>query len=442
MASCILTTTSAEAACSAGIPCTDYDIANDTDADRDPGYNGPKSGEPFLSPLGLHDEGSCDGNFMNQIYARAFLEASREVIMSEQLIHKPDSVLEYTCFDQLVGYAADAVGPVFSEKEYWRDHEMEIRTADTTATEAVTITHLDDDLVDDMLEPFLFDILEEYLNGSFSHSFMGNALSIDHTISSSAMRNISYSCSNMNAVWQIAKCADFAEDDRFRSFSSLIESDPRSIPQMCSDERATFLDVATPDGNPLPTASGSNYKLDQNISAGSTNPSGGISDPCPAEPSPPFGTPADPAPNNNITYDIIDLANNCDKEVNNPSGPGTIILPNAYSSVDMIETFKKLILGVGQHLPGAGNATGTIACPSSPLPTGLPVVTHVYTDISGSLPEINSTYTTVNRVSFVHEEYFCPNPGCYYQPVLKIPYDPLVPLPDLSSTRGVCVPIP
>ncbi|MGB4106970.1 MAG: hypothetical protein WBK55_04155 [Alphaproteobacteria bacterium] len=62
---------------------------------------------------------TCDADFMNQIYARAWLEGQRDVIKSEVLIRKPDSILEYTCFNQFNDLAVTRAAPLFSETERW-----------------------------------------------------------------------------------------------------------------------------------------------------------------------------------------------------------------------------------------------------------------------------------------------------------------------------------
>ena len=70
------------AACSPGIPCTGYDAYSNPFASNNPAWNGLKTGVPV--PNGLNLTGAtvtaCDGNFMNQIFSRAYMEASREVL--------------------------------------------------------------------------------------------------------------------------------------------------------------------------------------------------------------------------------------------------------------------------------------------------------------------------------------------------------------------------
>ena len=48
----------------------------------------------------------CDPQYMDALEARAWLEAEREISQNKNLIYKPDSVLEYTCFAGFLNEAA------------------------------------------------------------------------------------------------------------------------------------------------------------------------------------------------------------------------------------------------------------------------------------------------------------------------------------------------
>src|ERR1044072_4359830 len=48
----------------------------------------------------------CDPEYMDALEARAYLEAQREVAQNQNYILKPDSVLQYTCFDLFIGHFA------------------------------------------------------------------------------------------------------------------------------------------------------------------------------------------------------------------------------------------------------------------------------------------------------------------------------------------------
>ena len=370
------------ATCSPGIPCTNYDVydnANDNNA---------KTGS-----------GSCDANFMNQIYSRAFMEANREVIMSEQIIHKPDSVLEYTCFDQFISMAAHNAGPIFSETDYWENMTIEIWTGDNVYTTTINVvfpsTHMDN-----ILAALILDTLSNYIDANFGHTFLGEGTTLDNTISSSIGSN-SYNCSHMSTVWTVAKCLDFGEDDRFRSFEHLVSNDPRSIPQECSPGN-TSSDTVTSGNN--------STKLDV-TSSGSTSatggmPSGGQTTECPAAGGPVAGVETD------FSNDIINVVNNCDN--------GTNEFP--YASFYAINTFFDIAEAYDDP---------DIPC-SSPLPTGVPIITYNY-DTSTN----DDNILVVDRTYEFHYDHICPNAGCYYAPD-KEPYTWGDDLPD--TTTGECLP--
>ncbi len=401
------------AACSPGIPCTNYDIYSNPTAGTDPAFSGPKTGaaSPYTNVSGATTS-ACDGNFMNQIYSRAFMEANREVIMSEQIIHKPDSVLEYTCFDQFINIAAHNAGS-FSESRYWESMEIPLWTGgwDTTnngvapdhsTTTTINDTGADDGIenqdeysvfgserLDKVLEDFLFDVLQDYVDNNFGHTFLGEATTIDNDIDTSAIGANTYNCTHMSTIWEISKCLDFGEDDRFRSFEHLVNADPRSIPAECSPGNTSS--DAVEEGS-------SSTKLDNTFSGGGADnamPSGGVSEPCPPAGGVVSGV------NTDFSNDLIRLANNCDD--------GSDL--NAYSSFDVIETYTDMIKGFGSYIAGVGSSSGTITC-SDPIPTGLAVITYKITTSSSA-----DGVDVANRSYSLHYDHICPNPGCYYQPV-------------------------
>ncbi len=345
------------AACTPGIPCTGYDVNTDTTAGTDPGMNGPKTGR--AAP---HTGGMCDGNFMNQIYAKAYMEASREVIINEQLIHKPDSVLEYTCFDQFIALTAHNAGMIFSEADTFDSREVDLCTGDDSCgTNTTTYTvNYDDDHLDNVLDTLLLDTLEDYITNNFDHTFLGGESAIDNTLDYSAIGANSYDCSHMQAVWDIAKCRDFGEDDQFINFEDLSTQDPRILLQECS-----------PGMTP---------------GAGSNSPMPITENPrCPAAGGGPFAS-------TNVTNDIIRVANNCD------------FLFAVYDG--MILYFELLMA------PNSTVGSVTYNC-SEPIPTGLTVTmrTHDYYDWD------MTTYSAphfVTATDATHEDKFCPNPGCWY----------------------------
>ena len=177
---------------------------------------------------GIHRKKSetagCDANFMNQIYANAFLEAEREVIIAHSMILKPDSVLEYTCFDQLAAKAGgDGGGSVFTDKEQEVEGEK---------------VHLGDEALDEAIEKIVLKSLKSYVDKNFSHNFMGGTLDQNNSISDS-YNSVADGCDFMFAVHRLAKCEDFDNIVGFMTFDkmfsneNLTDIDPRVYPNMC-----------------------------------------------------------------------------------------------------------------------------------------------------------------------------------------------------------------
>lgn len=336
---CIMNTSTARAACSPGIPCTEYDLYNDSDAGTDSSKNGLKT-----------DGDSCDGNLMNRIYSKAYMEASRQIITAEHLIHKPDSVLEYTCFDQFVSITAKKAGTIFSESQDWEEVTMNIETADETSTKDYSVAFPVGTLEDDM-EPLIYGVLKNYIETNFWHDFLGGfATGVNNSMNLDSIGGSSYNCAHMETIWNIAKCTDFGEDDLFWTYEDLIDDDPRTLPESCSSSTTET----------------------------------------------------------NFSEDLILLANN--SPTSNGNAP--------YSAFDTIALQDYLILGVndgtGKYIPGTGGDTdGSITC-AAPIPTGIPIVTYMhdedtYTEDTG--------YAQYYTKKYIHYEYMCPNPGCYYRPV-------------------------
>ncbi|MCF8495491.1 MAG: hypothetical protein K9G62_02355 [Alphaproteobacteria bacterium] len=245
------------AACVPGLPCvvpltpnspTTWPISPNT-----VGPNAPKS-----------DTDLCDADFMNQIYARAFLEADRENILNKLLIPKPDSVLEYTCFDKQVAMTAGRAGPLFTETSYWHDYDVpidgmywdeyietvpiDVYIGDKEEGEDGGVGYTWDKRLDNSLQLLVMDGLSNYLGSNFAHPFMGGRLFLLNHVITGILDDIiggvfgpSYNCSIMDSVYRYAKCVNFGADDKFYSFETLAVLDPRLFPTPCGVGNVTNL---------------------------------------------------------------------------------------------------------------------------------------------------------------------------------------------------------
>lgn len=175
--------------CIPGLPCVGYEAGDETTAHRSTSR-------------------ACDADFMNQITAKATLEAQREMMVNQSHIVKPDSVLEYSCFN-----------------------EQALKSAVALDNPYVPIL---------AMEP-----VANFINKNFNHGYTGGKIPAGTL--ASEFGSSSQNCNYMQAVWAKAKCAN-ASTDGFLSFEELISTDPRTLPTSCSgsDEMSQeVLDVAT-----------------------------------------------------------------------------------------------------------------------------------------------------------------------------------------------------
>lgn len=175
------------------------------------GGGGGSAALPSASPMSP----TCDANIMIAMETRAWLEAQREITQNQNLIAKPDSVMEYTCFDQFLNVLAQQAENMFSENlTVWSDTPGLVSTND----------------MDNALNQLIGTSMNAYITNNFYHSFLGSRGSDDYT--PSAISGAAYTCDRMNAVWMNAKCLNFATfpEDGFLTFSQHATTDPRRFP--------------------------------------------------------------------------------------------------------------------------------------------------------------------------------------------------------------------
>ncbi len=151
---------------------------------------------------------ACDPDYYSSMSSRAWLEAQREITQNQNLIFKPDSVLEYTCFDQFLNVLAAEAPNMFSKGDM-----------------PAALTNL----VSAALTP--------YINNNFNHNYLGGRDPVAPVPMAAAAAAGAYNCSVMNDVWEEAKCINFASDaanDGFYSFADYqADPDKRFLPAVC-----------------------------------------------------------------------------------------------------------------------------------------------------------------------------------------------------------------
>lgn len=181
-------------------------------------------GAAFMSVMGLGNpaiaQTSCDPQYMDALESRAYLEAQREISMNQNLIVKPDSVLEYTCFHRIMGTLARSPGDRgnFSESNRWGE------IPDHGATS-----------LDQAFDEVVTSALTNYISTNYGHTFLGGRSTENYTPSNVTGSAGNYACDRMLAVWNAARCMNFMNQtqDGFHDFEYLRSNDPRQLPSAC-----------------------------------------------------------------------------------------------------------------------------------------------------------------------------------------------------------------
>jgi len=219
------------AGCAAGLPC----ITNATPNLPNKATDGPNAaGMPNVAKTSAGS--GCDADFMNQIYSRAWMEGERDLIKAQIRIRKPDSVLEYTCFNQLAFTTGRDAGPLFTDSTNWHTQSVSIngKIAGSSIGNVKIDVYMGSKRLPTSINQLVLSTLSKYLThataGSFSHRFLGgSATALNYTAPGGG-----YDCSYMDQVHFLAKCADIVTDDRFWSLAELITPDPRLLPIQCT----------------------------------------------------------------------------------------------------------------------------------------------------------------------------------------------------------------
>ena len=108
----------------------------------------------------------CDPQYMDALEGRAYLEAQREIMQNQNLIVKPDSVLEYSCFDSILRTIARANGDRsnFSESNRWG----EVPNHGTQS-------------LDNAIQAVVGASLTSYITANFNHNYLGGRAAINYT---------------------------------------------------------------------------------------------------------------------------------------------------------------------------------------------------------------------------------------------------------------------
>ena len=159
-------------------------------------------------------DSSCSPQVMDAMESKAWLHGQRRIAQNKNLIYKPDSVIEYSCFNQALGVVSAGPQRKFSEEEtYWGP------------ITAINGTTLDYAFFEVIVTPMI-----NYLNANFSHTYLN-----DRMPSAGGAPPVlgTFNCPAIAAVWEVARCDQFnSQDDTdgFYDFPWYVANDPRQLP--------------------------------------------------------------------------------------------------------------------------------------------------------------------------------------------------------------------
>ncbi len=216
----------------------------------------------ILDPIIDEERKTCDPEFWEVLKDRAWQEGQREITQNNNLIARPDSVLQMTCFDffadhlttyadnnfpgdpqeaagqmtgGIVGAALGWLSGLFTEWTVLAFDEVTylngfgILKTDGFLMFAVLELLVLDQLVDDVPQDKPSDIMrgmdiaenptlsacaaeyggeykQYYADDNFPTKFLGGRSSIDTKLNGEANDDINYACTRMSSVWHEAKC--------------------------------------------------------------------------------------------------------------------------------------------------------------------------------------------------------------------------------------------
>lgn len=211
-----------------------------------PGYD-QNPDKAWLAEPGNPASKTCDGDFMNTIFNKAYLNAQQDVLMNQLIIRKPDSILEYTCFDQMLGVTAHAIAPIFSETQELASFDVDVGS---TRGPRIINTGYARPLgsMQAILQPVVYNVMLSYLQSNFWHTYLGGTAPAAAGGPATFPATANYVCTAMTRAWEYAKCYNFvdsfypqASDKTFYEFRHLVGFDPRIYPDplTCNDSQIT-----------------------------------------------------------------------------------------------------------------------------------------------------------------------------------------------------------
>ncbi len=211
---------------------------------------------------------ACDPDYYETLEARAWLEAQREITQNQNLITKPDSVLQYTCFDKHLGALNKAAQEMFSgESEGGSISGGGGGSSSSAAPSEPSNTQAINTALEEGRAPPATESIDlatgtdtaSAISAASANSGSGNpSTQVAETATSNYLLNnftgststfrggksynsyqsgtpaaAAYNCTTMNAIWKQARCSNFIESaaaDGFFTLAQYVESPDKRFP--------------------------------------------------------------------------------------------------------------------------------------------------------------------------------------------------------------------
>jgi hypothetical protein len=163
----------------------------------------------------------CDVALYDQMVERARLQGQRETMTVENLVYKPDSILEYTCYPRFVDHIPPNI----------RYTSIFFESSGGAITYTVTNDFPSDPMFDLSRVP-----AENWMFSNFGHTFLGGRVPLGAAAAIPPAGN--YVCDVMSAIWELARCQQFAPEEPQDGFNSMLTSmftgEFRRYPTLCN----------------------------------------------------------------------------------------------------------------------------------------------------------------------------------------------------------------
>jgi hypothetical protein len=181
---------------------------------------------------------------MDALEARAYLGVQRRVVQSRNMIYKPDSVLEYTCFDRFMPNLAE-MGDAIAGDRWFSEYQdqPEWQPPMTTTTE-----------IDNALQNMITNNMPNYIFPNYPHTYLGGHMP---PIAGAPPATPEYTCDSMQIVWNYSRCIHYMDHDSvpelewFYTFDWYSVNDPRQIPNIPPNLASCPVAFGKPDPNIL-----------------------------------------------------------------------------------------------------------------------------------------------------------------------------------------------